>query len=195
MNINVSKQRLSNLELLHRPNISLNGKISNETLSFFLQRLQEVRGSNEHLVMELNTEGGDADIARRIALEIRLFVRHAEQDAYCVGKTNVYSAGVTIFAAFPRERRFLTEDAVLLVHERRLDQAVPLCGPIKASIQIIREQLSMLETAHELEMEGFRELVEGSRLSVEELYERATSNCYLHAREALELRLVAEILS
>jgi transcriptional regulator of NAD metabolism len=85
-------------------------------------------------------------------------------------------------------------DAVLLVHERRLDQAVQLCGPIKASIQIIREQLSMLETAHQLEMEGFRELVEGSSLTVDELYERATSNCYLHAEEALDLGLIAEIL-
>jgi ATP-dependent protease ClpP protease subunit len=194
MNINVVPQRLSDQELLNRPNISLNGMISAETLSFFLQRLQDVRASNQHLVMELNTEGGDADIARRIALEIRLFRRHGGREAYCVGKTNVYSAGVTIFAAFPRERRFLTEDAVLLIHERRLDQAVQLCGPIKASIQIIREQLSMLETAHKLEMEGFRELVEGSNLSVDELFERATSNCYLHAEEALELGLIAEIL-
>jgi len=144
--------------------------------------------------MELNTEGGDADIARRMAMEIRLFRRHAGRDAYCVGKTNVYSAGVTVLAAFSREKRLLTEDAVLLIHERRLDQAVHLCGPIKASIQIIREQLSMLETAHKLEMEGFREFVEGSNLSVEELYERAMSNCYLHAKEALELRLIAEIL-
>jgi ATP-dependent protease ClpP protease subunit len=195
MNINVSPpQRLSNPELLHRPNISLNGRISADTLTFFLQRLQNVRASNEHLVMELNTEGGDADIARRIAMEIRLFRRHGSQDAYCVGKTNVYSAGVTIFAAFPPIRRFLTEDAVLLVHERRLDQAVQLCGPIKASIQIIREQLSMLETAHQLEMEGYGELVEGSKLSVDELYERATSNCYLHAEEALDLGLIWEIL-
>jgi ATP-dependent protease ClpP protease subunit len=194
MNINVSPQRLSNLELLHRPNISLNGKISAETLSFFLEKLGEVRASNEQLVMELNTEGGDADVARRIAMEIRLFLRYGGKEAYCVGKTNVYSAGVTIFAAFPRNRRFLTEDAVLLIHERRLSQSVQLCGPIKASIQIIREQLSMLETAHRLEMEGFRELVEGSKLSVDELYERATSNCYLHAKEALDLRLIAEIL-
>jgi hypothetical protein len=36
--------------------------------------------------MELNTEGGDADIARRIAMEIRLFIRHAGNDAYCVAR-------------------------------------------------------------------------------------------------------------
>jgi hypothetical protein len=39
MNINVSPQRLSDPELLHCPNISLNGMISAETLSFFLRRL------------------------------------------------------------------------------------------------------------------------------------------------------------
>jgi hypothetical protein len=39
--------------------------------------------------MELDTGGGDADIARRIAMEVRLFPRHGGRDAYCVGKTNV----------------------------------------------------------------------------------------------------------
>lgn len=175
-------------------NISLNGFITADTLTFFLRRLEEVRDANEPLVMELNSQGGDADVARRIAMEIRLFVRHSGKEAYCIGKTNIYSAGVTILAAFPRERRFLTEDAVLLVHERRLDHSIQIGGPINACIQIVREQLSMLETAHDLEMEGFRDLVEGSDLSVEELYERATGNCYLHAKEALELSLIAEIL-
>ncbi|WP_280812031.1 hypothetical protein [Mesorhizobium sp. L48C026A00] len=43
--------------------------------------------------MEINTNGGDADAARRIALEIRLFRQHSGRNAYCVGKTKVYSAG------------------------------------------------------------------------------------------------------
>jgi ATP-dependent protease ClpP protease subunit len=194
MDTDLRIEGLSDTELLFRPNISLNGIITSETLAFFLQRLQHVREAGEHLVMELNTAGGDADIARRIPMEIRLFVRYAGKESYCVGKTNVYSAGVTIFAAFPRLQRFLTEDAVLLVHERQWTHTISLCGPVKASIQIVREQLSLLETAHELEMEGFRELVKGSRLSVDELYKRATSNCYLHAQEAHELGLVAGIL-
>lgn len=192
--ISIPDGRLTDHELLFRPNISLNGPITDATLSFFLDRLVQVRNNDAHLVLELNTIGGDPDVARRIAMEIRLFGRHSGKVAYVVGKTNVYSAGVTILAAFLRQNRFLTGDAVLLVHERRLDETVKLCGPIKANIQIVREQLNMLEIAHELEMEGFRELVQGSRLSVEELYERATSNCYLHAEEAHELGLVAEIL-
>jgi hypothetical protein len=85
--------RPSTADLLFRPNISLNGRVSEEaTLPFFLGRLLAIRDAGEDLIPELNTTGGDADTAARIALEIGLFLR--------VEKTVVYSAGVTILAAF-----------------------------------------------------------------------------------------------
>ncbi|RWM87827.1 MAG: hypothetical protein EOR84_29045 [Mesorhizobium sp.] len=68
-----------------------------------------------------------------------------------------------------------------------MQTSVELNGPMKSSIQIVREQLALLETAERLEMEGFKELVEGSSLSVDELYRRATTNCYIHSEEALDL--------
>jgi len=184
----------TDVQLLFEPNISINGLIDNGTVPFFLGRLQDVRQAGQDLIMELNTSGGDADVARRIALEVRLFQKHSGKRAFCVGKSKVYSAGITIFAAFPRQRRFLTEDAVLLVHERRLEESLNLHGPIKSCIQIVREQLAVLETAEWLEREGFEQLVEGSSLSADELYVRATENCYLHAREAVELGLVERVL-
>jgi ATP-dependent protease ClpP protease subunit len=189
-----SPPTLNDDQLLFRPNISINGLITAETLSFFLARLEQVRSSGEDMIVELNTTGGDADVARRIAMEVRLFLRHFGRKGCCVGKTNVYSAGVTILAAFPRECRFLTEDAVLLIHERRLDESISLKGPLKSCVQIVKEQLAMLETAERLEMEGFRELVEGSSLTSEELYDRATKNCYILAEEALGAGLIARIL-
>jgi ATP-dependent protease ClpP protease subunit len=192
----VDAGRPSLQQLLFGPNISLNGRISEEsTLPFFLERLAAVRASGEDIILELNTAGGDADAACRIALEIRLFIRHSGRQAYCVGKTVVYSAGVTIFAAFPNSCRFLTEDAVLLVHERRLEKSLELNGPIKSCIQIVSEQLHMLETAERQELEGFRELTEGSTLGTDELYELATRNCYIPAAQALELGLIAEVLT
>lgn len=181
--------------LLFQPNISINGLITDETLSFFLGRLEEIRSAGEDMIMELNTDGGDADVARRIALEVRLFLRHSGRKACCVGKTKVYSAGVTIFAAFPKECRFLADDAVLLVHERRINDNIVLKGPLKSCIQIVKEQLAMLETAKRLEMEGFEELVGGSSLTTEELYDRATENCYIHAEEALRDGLIVKILN
>ncbi len=181
--------------LLFSPNISINGPIQDQTVAFFLERLQAVRDGAGDLIMELNTLGGDADAARRIALEVRLFIRHSGRQACCVGKTNIYSAGITIFAAFPKSCRFLTDDAILLIHERRLQSSIELNGPMQSNLQILREQLAMVETARELEMAGFRELADGSTITADELYERAKENCYLTAREALELGLIVDILS
>ena len=182
-------------QLLFKPNISINGLIDSGTVTFFLDRLEEVRTGNQDLILEINTSGGDADAARRIALEIRLFLDHSGRGAFCVGKTAVYSAGVTIFAAFPRQARFLTQDAILLVHERRLEGSINLTGPLRSCLQIVREQLALLETAEMLEKEGFRALIEGSAISLEKIHERATNNCYINAEEALRLGLIREILT
>jgi hypothetical protein len=59
--------------LLCHPNVSINGAITNETLTFFLGRLGEVLAGEEDLILELDTYGGDADVARRIALELTVF--------------------------------------------------------------------------------------------------------------------------
>jgi ATP-dependent protease ClpP protease subunit len=187
-------ERITNDQLLFQPNVSINGLITDDTLAFFLGRLEKIRSASEDMIMELNTNGGDADVARRIALEVRLFLRHSGRKACCVGKTKVYSAGVTVLAAFPKPCRFLADDTVLLIHERRLDDSIALKGPLKSCIQIVKEQLAMLETAERLEMEGFRELVEGSSLTTEELYDRATKNYYILAEDALRDGLVAEVL-
>jgi ATP-dependent protease ClpP protease subunit len=181
-------------DLLFRPNISLNGSIDAGTLAFFMGRLEKVRGDDDDLRMELNTLGGDADIARRIALEIGLFRHCSERRACCVGKTNVYSAGVTIFAAFTRDSRFLTKDAVLLIHERSMQQTVELSGPTRANIQVVQGLVEMMKTAERLEREGFEQLVEGSDLTMETLYERALQNWYINADEALKHGLISRVL-
>jgi ATP-dependent protease ClpP protease subunit len=194
--VEVVPTRPSDERLLFEPNIPLNGRISEEqTLPYFLDRLRALRDGKDDMILELNTAGGDADAACRIALEIRLFIKHSGKKAYCVGKTVVYSAGITILAAFPKSARFLTEDTVLLIHERRLEKSLKLKGPLKSCIQIVSEQLHSLETARAQELEGFRQLTEGSLLDVDELYKRATKNCYLPAAEALRLGLVGGVLS
>jgi ATP-dependent protease ClpP protease subunit len=179
--------------LLFEPNVWINGLIEQKTLSTFLESLANVRRSGEPLMLELNTEGGDADIARRIASEIRYFLSEG-RTGYVIGKSYVYSAGVTILAAFPRETRFLTDDAVLLIHERHLTKTIDMNGPIEACLQIVREQLSLLETSKKLEMEGFREFVCGSDISVEDLLESARKNCYMHAAVVAKHRLIGKVI-
>lgn len=180
--------------LLFAPDMQINGPIDESTLAYVLDRLSFIHAGNQDLVLELNTIGGDADVARRIALELRLFAAHSGRSAFCVGKTYVYSAGVTILAAFRREYRFLTEDAVLLIHERHMEQDLALVGPVEANLQIIREKMSLLESARRLENEGFADLVEGSRLTVEQLLQCIRANCYMTAKAALDHGLVEKIL-
>lgn len=182
------------LDLLFKPNISINGAIDEATFAHFLSQLSAVRANGQHLIMELNTVGGDADVARRIALEVRLFSAHSGRSAFCIGKSYVYSAGVTIFAAFKKPNRFLTEDAVLLIHERRQTKNLNVSGPMSSCIQIVKEELSTLEIALRLEKEGFEEFVEGSKVSVEALFERAKANCYMTAQEIFGQGLIAKVV-
>lgn len=177
-----------------RPNVRLLGAITNDAVNNFLEQLRLAQESGGPIVLELTTQGGDADAARRIALEIRLCRSWLGLQTKFIGKTAVMSAGVTIMAAFPVADRFLTADAMLLIHERRLSRPVELSGPIRANIQVVRELLNELETAEALEREGFAELVQGSKLSVAELQERARFNYYLNARDALSRGLIAAII-
>ncbi|HZY67446.1 MAG TPA: ATP-dependent Clp protease proteolytic subunit [Devosia sp.] len=186
---------MNNRDFLFNPNVRLFGEIGSGSFWDFMDQVAKVRETdNDAVVLELSTEGGDADVARRIACEIRLCRQWHGRETHFVGKTYVYSAGVTIMAAVPRENRYLTEDTVMLVHERRLTKTIQIDGPMRSNIQILREQLASVESAQQIEKDGFAELAEGSKISVDELYDRATRNCYLTAREALDLELIADII-
>jgi ATP-dependent protease ClpP protease subunit len=111
-----------------------------------------------------------------------------------VGKTFVMSAGITIMAAFPRDGRFLTRDTQLLIHERRIDRSIDLDGPMGANIQILSEQLESVKAAERVEKDGFAEFAAGGDISCEELFERAKSNFYLAAQEALDMRLIEVVI-
>lgn len=185
---------LSDATLLYQPNIRIIGNIGTGTLWDVINALDDIRKRNEDIVLELMTEGGDADTARRIALEISLFLRDSGQSGYFVGKTIVYSAGATIMSAFPAANRFATHDTTFLIHERRIMRSVNFDGPMRAVIQIAKEQVSLLETAERIEWQGFEDLVKGSNIDADTLYKRARENYYLTAEEALETGLIGRIL-
>lgn len=179
---------------LLRPNIRLSGDLGDGMLSSFADQLDQVLGGDDPVVLELFTLGGDADVARRIALEIKLCRERQGRDVYFVGKTTVYSGGVTIMSAFPRDYRFLSRDCVLLIHERKLDQEVHFFGPLRANVLIAKDMLAQIEIGIALERDGFRELAEGSRLSTEEICQHASDGWYVTASQALDHGLVAGLL-
>jgi ATP-dependent protease ClpP protease subunit len=178
------------------PQISLLGRIDEERLRLLRDGLRDLPDDDdEPVTIELTTLGGDAELGRRAMLEIDLARERLPGRRFAfLGKTVVYSAGVTLMAAFPREDRFLTADAMLLIHCRQLEKEVNLSGPIRSSLPEVRSLCHELETGLMLEEEGFRRLIEGSRVGMDELQEKALYNWYVPAEEAVELGLVAAIV-
>lgn len=190
---NVAQQNQGKRKLpsLH-PDVRLLGSIDDAMVQRFLDQSGASQG-DKPLVLELSTMGGDAESARRLAEEIVL-LRQA-REVFFLGKTYVYSAGITVMAAIPSTHRFLTPDTILLVHERRMERTVQLTGALRSAIAVARDLLAELEIGQVLERRGFEQLAAGSKLSADELLQRVLDkDWYLTAEEALELELIGGIV-
>jgi ATP-dependent protease ClpP protease subunit len=190
---NVAQQNQGKRKLpsLH-PDVRLLGGIDEAMVQRFLDQSGAAQG-DKPLVLELSTMGGDAESARRLAEEIAL-LRQA-REVFFLGKTYVYSAGITVMAAVPATHRFVTPDTILLVHERRMERTVQITGALRSAIAVARDLLAELEIGQVLERRGFEQLAAGSRLSADELLQRVLDkDWYLTAEEALELGLVGGIV-
>jgi len=173
---------------LDNPNVRLSGEVGPDMLDRFFEQVDRAK-PDAPLVIELTTEGGNAEIGRRLALEIRLLAEQGRALLF-LGKTVVYSAGVTLMAAVPVAGRWLTRDTLLLVHGRKLIKTIELAGNLRAAEQQAQALLAEAQTGIVAEDEGFAELAQGSKLSEAKIRELALSDWYLTAAEALEHGLV-----
>jgi ATP-dependent protease ClpP protease subunit len=176
-----------------RPHISLMGEVNESMTSKLVDGLRNPPDEGD-IALEVTTPGGDAELGRRMVLEVDL-ARERLKDRRLVffGKTEVYSAGVTLMSAFAREDRYLSHEAVLLIHCRQLDKTVELSGPIRSSLPELKALIHQLELGLELEVDNFKRLIEGSDVSLDEVTEKALYNWYVPAEEALERGLIAGI--
>ena len=180
--------------LYRLPDVRLFGPVNDALLTTFLYAFGEACLAGTDPVVELMTDGGVADIGYRIAEEVRMAERSYGVKPIFLGKTSVFSAGVTIMSGFPPERRYLAKNTTLLIHERRTTKDVHITGQIGASIQVARELVAELEAGLRVQNEGFARLVEGTDVSYEEVLQKASTGWYVSAQEALDRRLVAGIL-
>lgn len=181
--------------LAQEPAIRLYGAVDDAFLGRFLDQLKPLRGQEQPLVFELSTSGGDVDVARRIAEEVRLCREVGGMDLHFIGKAMVYSAGVMIMAAFPVQRRYLSRDAVLLIHEWQIEKEIRFSGALRVCAASAHDFLAELAVAHKLERQTFADLVQGTRLTYEQLTEQVVkADWYLLAEEAADLELVAGLV-
>ena len=175
------------------PNIRLFGNVNETMLSEFFRQQSEAK-TNGPIVFELSTSGGDAEVGRRIAEELRLWQLEGT-DIYFLGKTYVYSAGITIMSAIPKERRFLTRDCELLIHERKMTATITLDGALRSCRAKINDVLAEIESGQRLQSEGFAKLAEGSSLTAQEIEQQVLDkDWYLTASEAVDRALVAAVI-
>jgi hypothetical protein len=81
---------------LARPTVRLSGPVGHPMVASFFDQLLPVLEVDGSILIELFTDGGDAEIGRRLAEEMRLLRREHARDIWFLGKTLVASAGVTV---------------------------------------------------------------------------------------------------
>jgi ATP-dependent protease ClpP protease subunit len=179
---------------LAQPTARVSGPIDGGALDRLLEQITPVLEVPGALVIECFSPGGDAEIGRRLAEEIRLLRERHGRDVWFVGKTLVASAAVTFMAAFPQERRWLTRDTTLLIHGRRMKRDVHLEGPLGSCRRVLEEMLADIDEGLRVEEQGFAELVQGSKVSLDDVKQRAYGGWYVPAAEAFDLGLVAGLI-
>lgn len=180
-------------DFLLEPQVRLIGEVNPAMVERFIDGVAAVPDDAPAITVELTTAGGDAEIGRRLALEVRLARRRKPRLVF-LGKTAVESAGVTMMSAFPRDDRFLSADCVLLIHCRSLARTVEFSGPLESSLHELRALGHEVNLGMRLERDGFAQLIEGSDIGLDELRKRALDGWHLSADEALDRRLVAGLL-
>src|SRR4051812_5103512 len=133
----------------HDPDICLLGSVDEQMLRSFLDQRSKLPKGDGPVVVELSSTGGEAETGRRLAQELRMLA--ASREVFILGKSYVYSAGVTVMAAIPASHRFLTRDTVLLIHERRISKTLALSGALRSAMAVVQDMAAELQIGMELE--------------------------------------------
>ena len=87
---------------LARPTVRLSGSVGHPMVASFFDQLLPVLEVEGSILVELYTDGGDAEIGRRLAEEVRLLQYHLGRDIWFLGKTLVASPALRSWPPFRR---------------------------------------------------------------------------------------------
>ncbi len=182
-----------NYPLLASPHIQLYGPVNEAMYATFKDQLAAAPRDGP-LVLSLTTLGGDPEMARAMGDSIRLLRDYTGRETLFLGKVAVYSAGATLMAAFPADSRFLTKNSRVMIHERQMQSTIQLNGPLNSLSWTLKAKLHEIEDSINIQNEGFEDLIRGTRVTMEQLLEKAPANWYIEAEEARSLGLVLDVI-
>jgi ATP-dependent protease ClpP protease subunit len=176
------------------PAIALSGVVDYEMYTKFRTQFDNA-SEQDIVVIELSTLGGDPEVARMMGEDVR-FASEMEPARRFVflGKAAIYSAGTTFMSFFVRQNRYLARGTRLMIHERKLSKQLVIDGPLTTCVAVVKATLNEIECSIAIQNEGFQNLVLGSRVTLDEVLQRAPSNWYLEAQDAKNLGLVEAVL-
>lgn len=179
--------------LLATPHVHLHGTVDHVMYDSFRTQMANAPADGT-LVISISTLGGDPEVARLMGDDVRLLRDYTGRELLFLGKVAVYSAGATFMSAFPVEKRFLTRNTRLMLHERLMTSTVQLSGPLSNLIDTLEAKLAEIRHSILIQDEGFRDIVSGSDVEFDELKRRAPSNWYIDAEEARARGLVLDVI-
>jgi len=176
------------------PAILLSGSVDYAMYGSFRDRLANAPKQGL-VVVELTTLGGDPEVARIMGEDVRFHSElEPERRFVFLGKAAVYSAGTTFMSFFARENRYLSRGTRLMIHERKMSTQVNVEGPLTTCIAGLQATLNEIHESIAIQNEGFENLIRGSKVTMDEVLQRAPSNWYVEAKDALELGLISGII-
>lgn len=180
------------------PAILLSGPVDYDMYRDFRTKLETaLAGTPEdgRIHVELSTLGGDPEVARMMGEDIRFHSDLVPGRRFVfLGKAAIYSAGTTFMSFFAIENRYLTRGARLMIHERKMEKDLRIEGPLTSCIASVKAALHEIESSIEIQNEGFGNLIHGSKVTMEQVWEKAPANWYIEANEAVALGLVTAII-
>ena len=176
------------------PAVRLSGKVDDAMYVAFRGQF-DAASEQKLVVVELSTLGGDPEVARMMGEDIRFASEMSPERRFVfLGKAAIYSAGTTFMSFFARPNRYVTRGTRLMIHERKLAKELKINGPLTTCIATVKATLHEIESSIEIQNEGFANLIRGSKVTMEQVLEKAPYNWYIEANEAVGLGLIEGVL-
>ncbi|MGZ9098361.1 MAG: hypothetical protein ACXW3O_01540 [Brevundimonas sp.] len=106
----------------------------------------------------------------------------------------IYSAGATIMGGFLCTERWLTRDAVVMVHGRKLSKCMNFDRSLRAERTGVEALLAQIDDGIRIERVELAKFIRASHVTLEEIEERTAGDWYIPADEALERGLIAGVI-